>query len=96
MQVELTQKLTTRTFAINFTNRTFNEPMFRFVIKEAKPKIISYALGNRGGLVKWAHDGGILFIQQLHTTKQAGEAAKLEVCAIIAQGTEAGGFFAVV
>jgi enoyl-[acyl-carrier protein] reductase II len=49
-------------------------------------------LGNPGGLVKRAHDAGILFIQQVHTAKQAREAAELEVDAIIAQGTEAGGF----
>jgi len=91
-QVEQTQKLTNSPFAINFTDRTFNEEVFRFVVEEAKPKIVSYALGNPGGLVKWAHDAGILFIQQVHTAKQAREAAELEVDAIIAQGTEAGGF----
>jgi enoyl-[acyl-carrier protein] reductase II len=91
-QVEQTQKLTNRPFAINFTNRIFNEEVFRYVVEEAKPKIISYALGNPGGLVKRAHDAGILFIQQVHTAKQAREAAELEVDAIIAQGTEAGGF----
>jgi enoyl-[acyl-carrier protein] reductase II len=91
-QVEQTQKLTNRPFAINFTNRIFNEEVFRYVVEEAKPKIISFASGNPGGLVKWAHDAGILFIQQVHTAKQAREPAELEVDAIIAQGTEAGGF----
>jgi enoyl-[acyl-carrier protein] reductase II len=91
-QVEQTQKLTSHPFAINFTNRTFNEELFSYVIREAKPKVISYALGNPGELVKRAHDAGILFIQQVHTTKQAQEAAELEADAIIAQGTEAGGF----
>ncbi|HEX2170567.1 MAG TPA: nitronate monooxygenase, partial [Nitrososphaera sp.] len=87
-----TQKLTNTPFAINFTDRTFNEEVYRFVVEEAKPKIISYALGNPGGLVQRAHDAGILFIKQVPTAKQAREAAELEVDAIIAQGTEAGGF----
>ena len=91
-QVEQIRKLTNRPFAINFTNRAFNEEIFSFVIEEAKPKIISHALGNPGGLVRRAHDAGILFLQQVHTTKQAREATDLEVDAVIAQGTEAGGF----
>lgn len=91
-QIEQTQKLTTRPFAVNFTHRTFNEEVFRFVIQDVRPKIISYALGNPGGLVTTAHDAGILFMQQVHTIKQARDAAELGVDAIIAQGTEAGGF----
>ena len=91
-QVEQIRKLTNRPFAINFTNRAFNEEIFSFVIEEAKPKIISHALGNPGGLVNRAHDAGILFLQQVHTTKQAREATDLEVDAVIAQGTQAGGF----
>lgn len=78
---------------MNFTNRTFNGEVFRYVVEEAKPKIISFALGIPGGLVKRAHDAGILFIQQVHTAKQARGAAELAVDAIIAQGTEAGGFY---
>src|SRR3712207_2795528 len=63
--IEQTQKLTNRPFAINFTNRTFNEEIFRLVVEEAKSKIISYALGDPGGVVKQAHDAGILFMQQV-------------------------------
>jgi enoyl-[acyl-carrier protein] reductase II len=63
-----------------------HEEVFRFVVEEAKPKIISYAFGNPGALVKRAHDAGILFIQQVHTAKQAREEAELEVDAIIAKG----------
>ncbi|HEX6283213.1 MAG TPA: nitronate monooxygenase [Nitrososphaera sp.] len=40
-QVEQTQKLTKRPFAINYTSRTFNEGIFTFALEEAKPKIIS-------------------------------------------------------
>jgi enoyl-[acyl-carrier protein] reductase II len=50
-QVEQTQKLTSHPFAINFTNRTFNEELFSYVIREAKPKVISYALGIQANLL---------------------------------------------
>jgi NAD(P)H-dependent flavin oxidoreductase YrpB (nitropropane dioxygenase family) len=93
-QMDQTQKLTKRPFAINYTSRTFNEDIFKFALEEAKPKIISYALGNPGELVKRAHDAGILFLQQVHTARQAREAAELGVDALIAQGSEAGGFCA--
>jgi enoyl-[acyl-carrier protein] reductase II len=59
-----------------------------------KPKIISYALGNPGELVRRAHDADILFLQQVHTVRQAREALDLGVDALIAQGSEAGGFCA--
>jgi NAD(P)H-dependent flavin oxidoreductase YrpB (nitropropane dioxygenase family) len=42
--------------------------------------------------VRWAHDADILFIQQVHTAKQAHQAAELGVDALIAQGCESGGF----
>src|SRR6185503_19395711 len=58
----------------------------------AKPRGISFALGDAGELVRRAHDAGILFLQQVHTVAQARRAAELGVVAIIAQGTEAGGF----
>ena|SRR5215207_8554847 len=93
-QVDQTQELTKRPFAINYTSRTFNEDIFKFALEEAKPKIISYALGNPGELVRRAHDAGILFLQQVHTARQAREAAELGVDALIAQGSEAGGFCA--
>ena len=63
-----------------------HEEVFRFVVEEAKPKIISYAFGNPSGLVKRAHDAAILFIQQVHVAKQAREAVELGVDAIIAKG----------
>jgi enoyl-[acyl-carrier protein] reductase II len=44
--------------------------------------------------VTQAHDAGILFIQQVHTAKQARQAADLGVDALIAQGSESGGFCA--
>ena len=89
-QVDQTRELTKLPFAINYTSRTFNEDIFRFALEEPKPKIISYALVNPGELVKRAHNAGIIFLQQVHTVKQAREAAELGVDALIAQGSEAG------
>ena len=93
-QVDQTRKLTKRPFAINYTSKTFNEESFKFTLEEVKPKIISYALGNPGELVRQAHDADILFLQQVHTVRQAREALDLAVDALIAQGSEAGGFCA--
>ena len=61
--------------------------------KRAKPKIISYALGNSKEHIREAHDAGILFMQQVHTPKQARQAAELVVDdALIAQRIELDGF----
>src|SRR6266700_203004 len=76
-QLALIRRLTDRPFALTLT---------------AKPSIISLALGEPGDLVKRAHDVGILVMQQVHTVKQARQAAEREVDVIIAQGSEAGGF----
>jgi nitronate monooxygenase/enoyl-[acyl-carrier protein] reductase II len=70
---------------------TLNEEAFAFTL-EARPPIISLALGDPGNLVKRAHDAGILVIQQVHTVRQAHQAAERGVDVIIAQGSEAGGF----
>ncbi|AIF82615.1 2-nitropropane dioxygenase-like enzyme [Candidatus Nitrososphaera evergladensis SR1] len=92
MQVARTKELTSRPFAINFTITTFNEDIFNYVVSEAKPRIVSSALGNPKELVKRVHDAGLLFMHQVHTVKQARQAAELGVDVIIAQGSEAGGF----
>ena len=91
-EVKKVQKLTRYPFAINFTINTFNEEAFRFATEEARPRVISCALGSPKDIVKKVHDAGLLFMQQVHTVKQAREAAELEVDIIIAQGSEAGGF----
>jgi nitronate monooxygenase/enoyl-[acyl-carrier protein] reductase II len=91
-EIEKIKELTKHTFAINFTINTFSEEAFRFAMEEAKPKVISCALGNPKDLVKKVHDAGLLFMHQVHTAKQAREAADLGVDIIIAQGSEAGGF----
>jgi enoyl-[acyl-carrier protein] reductase II len=76
-QVDQTRKLTKRPFAIIYASKTFNEESFTFTLEEEKPKIISYALGNPGELVRRAHDADILFLQQVHTVRQAREALDL-------------------
>ena len=48
--------------------------------------------GNPKDLVKKVHDAGLLFMHQVHSAKQAREAAELGVDIIIAQGSEAGDF----
>ena len=91
-EVEKVRELTKHPFAINFTINTFSEDAFRFAIEEAEPKVVSCALGNPKDLVKKVHDAGLLFMHQVHSAKQAREAAELGVDIIIAQGSEAGGF----
>jgi len=90
-QLALTRTLTDRPFAVNHLVPSLNEESFALTL-EARPPIISLALGDPGDLVKRAHDVDILVIQQVHTVKQARQAAEREVDVIIAQGGEAGGF----
>jgi enoyl-[acyl-carrier protein] reductase II len=90
-QLALIRTLTDRPFAVNHLVPTLNEEAFALTLR-AKPPIISLALGEPGDLVKRAHDVGILVMQQVHTVKQARQAAERGVDVIIAQGSEAGGF----
>src|SRR6266567_1172154 len=89
-QLALIRRLTDRPFAVNHLVPTLNQEAFALTLT-AKPSIISLALGEPGDLVKRAHDVGILVMQQVHTVKQARQAAEREVDVIIAQGSEAGG-----
>ncbi len=90
IQLKLVRELTDRPFAVNHVVPLLNEEAFAFTL-EARPSIISLALGDPGGLVKRAHDAGILVIHQVHTAQQARQAAERRVDVIIAQGSEAGG-----
>src|SRR6266496_1633394 len=92
-QLALTRKLTSRPFAVNFTwnflhnpNNTFAQEAVNAVL-EARPRVLSIALGDPGDLVSRAHDAGILFMQQVHTVEQAHQAADKGVDIIIAQGS---------
>lgn len=91
-QVAKTKELTDRPFAINFTISTYSEEILDYIISEARPRVVSCALGNPKEIVKKVHDAGLLFMHQVHTTNQARQAVDLGVDIIIAQGSEAGGF----
>lgn len=83
--------LTRRPFAVNHLVSALDMDAFNATLA-AKPAAISFALGDAADLVKRAHDAGIRVIQQVHTVRQAVQAAGRGVDVIIAQGSEAGGF----
>jgi enoyl-[acyl-carrier protein] reductase II len=78
-------------FAINHVMGRLNDDTFGFTLK-AKPRVISFAMGDPGDLVQRVHDDGVLFMQQVHSVKQAEQAAERGVDIIVAQGGEAGGY----
>jgi enoyl-[acyl-carrier protein] reductase II len=90
-EIDRVRELTDRPFAVNHTARPLDEEAFRITL-EARPSVISFAIGRSAQLVERAHGAGCLFIQQVHTVAQAEEAAEIGADAIIAQGGEAGGF----
>jgi enoyl-[acyl-carrier protein] reductase II len=90
-QILRVHELTDGPFAVNHVVRPFNEEIFALTL-EAKPKVVSLALGDPGDLIERVHDADILFMQQVHTVEQARRAAEKGVDVIIAQGSEAGGF----
>ena len=89
-QMATTKELTSQPFAVNHLLLTLDEEAFALTLK-VKPKVISLAGGDPGDFVKKAHEAGILVLHQVHTVRQAHQAAEREVDAIIAQGSEAGG-----
>lgn len=92
-QLAVLHSLTDRPFIVNFTQPWLQQNPEAFdVVLEAKPPIISLALGDPGDLVNRAHNAGALFVQQVHTVEQAQLVAERGVDVIIAQGSEAGGF----
>ena len=90
-EIERVRDLTDRPFAVNHTARPLDEEAFRATLA-ARPPVISYALGDPGDLVERGHEVGSLFVQQVHSVRQAEVAAERGADAIIAQGWEAGGF----
>src|SRR5262249_47863015 len=89
--IDTLKKLTNRHFAINHIPQTLDADAFRYTL-EARPAVISFALGDPGDLVRQAHDVGSLVMLQVTTVAQATEAAERGVDVIIAQGGEAGGY----
>lgn len=89
--IDMVRKLTNRHFAVNHIPQTLDAEAFRYTL-EARPAVISFALGDPGDLVRQAHDVGSLVMLQVTTVAQAVEATERGVDVIIAQGGEAGGY----
>jgi enoyl-[acyl-carrier protein] reductase II len=89
-QIARVREITARPFAVNHVVPLLDDAAFQATL-EAKPAVVSFALGDPGELVDQAHDAGAKVIHQVHTVGQARKAAELGVDAIIAQGSEAGG-----
>jgi enoyl-[acyl-carrier protein] reductase II len=89
--IDVVKTLTNRHYAINHIPQTLDAEAFRYTL-EARPAVISFALGDPGDLVQQAHDVGSLVMLQVTTVAQAVAAAERGVDAIIAQGGEAGGY----
>jgi nitronate monooxygenase/enoyl-[acyl-carrier protein] reductase II len=82
---------TDRPFAVNHTWRPLSEEAFQVTL-DARPAVISLALGGPGDLAARAHEAGVRFMVQVHTVEQAVRAAEAGADIVIAQGGEAGGF----
>jgi enoyl-[acyl-carrier protein] reductase II len=89
-QVARVRELTDRPFAVNHVVPLLDEEAFEATL-EARPAVVSMALGDPGELVERAHAAGAKVIHQVHTVEQAHRVAGLGVDAVIAQGSEAGG-----
>jgi enoyl-[acyl-carrier protein] reductase II len=89
-QIVRVREITPRPFAVNHVVPLLDEEAFRATL-EAKPPVISFALGDPSVLVERAHSAGAKVVHQVHTVGQARRAAELGVDVIIAQGSEAGG-----
>lgn len=89
-QIAHVRELSNRPFAVNHVVPLLDEEAFEATL-EARPAVISFALGDPGDLVERAHAIGAKVIHQVHTVEQARRVARLGVDAIIAQGSEAGG-----
>ena len=84
------RELTDRPFAINHTNRPFDEATFAASLA-FRPPALSFHMAVPAELVARAHDAGVLWIQQVFTARQAEAALAAHADVLIAQGGEAGG-----
>jgi enoyl-[acyl-carrier protein] reductase II len=89
-EIEAVRELTDRPFVVNHVVSQLDEDAFQATL-DAGPAVISLALGDPAGLVERAHDVGAKVVHQVHTVRQARDAAERGVDVIIAQGSEAGG-----
>jgi enoyl-[acyl-carrier protein] reductase II len=84
------RELTDQPFAVNHTNRPFDEAAFAATI-DAAPRAISFHMTVPADLIARAHEAGILWIQQVVDRREAEEAVAAGADVIVAQGAEAGG-----
>ena len=89
--IDAVRELTNRHFAVNHIPQMLDKEAFRHTL-QARPAVISFALGDPGDLVEQAHDAGARVMLQVTTVAQAVQAAERGVDVIIAQGGEAGGY----
>ena len=89
--IDVVRELTNCHYAVNHIPPTLDEEAFRYTL-QARPAVISFALGDPGDLVRQAHDVGSRVMIQVTTVAQAVEAAERGADVIIAQGGEAGGY----
>jgi nitronate monooxygenase/enoyl-[acyl-carrier protein] reductase II len=90
-ELQRIRELTDHPFALNYVIVNEDKKIFDIIL-EAKPPLISFALGDPGDFAKRAHDNGSLVMHQVNTVQQAKQAAASGVDIIAAQGSEAGGF----
>jgi enoyl-[acyl-carrier protein] reductase II len=84
------RQLTDAPFAVNHTNRPFDEEAFAATL-EAAPPAISFHMAVPADLIDRAHEAGILWIQQVVDVREAEQAVAAGADVIVAQGGEAGG-----
>ncbi len=89
--IDVVKTLTNRPFAINHIPQSLDAEAFRYTL-EARPRVISFTLGDPGDLVRQAHAVGAQVMLQITTVAQAVQAAERGVDVIIAQGGESGGY----
>lgn len=82
---------TQRPFAVNHVVPDLYEDVFQLTL-EARPAVVSMALGDPGELVKRIHDAGSKAMMQVTTVAQAVQAAERGVDIIVAQGSDGGGY----
>jgi enoyl-[acyl-carrier protein] reductase II len=94
-QVSKIRQQTKRPFAINHVVPALDETVFAMTL-EARPALVSLALGDPGDLVQRIHDAGCKAMQQVTTVAQARQAAERGVDIIVAQGSDGGGYIGAV
>jgi nitronate monooxygenase/enoyl-[acyl-carrier protein] reductase II len=82
---------TKRPFAVNHVVPDLYEDVFQLTL-EARPAVVSMALGDPGDLVRRIHDAGSKAMMQVTTVAQAVQAAERGVDIIVAQGSDGGGY----